>query len=315
MTKIYFKIFMFSFLLTIANSNAQTINTYPTTPIENSNNYTQKITSFNNDKNSLGNQDLQFKTPIINSVEEKAIDEKIKEIQKPSATINNDINFHNENNSTTEIKTTSPEIKNLVNETKNEPNLWQQASLAIGFVSGLGLLAFLFLRIRHKNSGTTDKELKNIEMVSSLSISPKRQIMILRIKDKEIIIANTEHGIQPLGELSEHKEQLTEKVTEIKLPKLKERIDSVTQDNSEKEITQKKSEILLNAIRKMESNSIKKQEKEIPNEGHNLFPKYYSQAFEQEAKKEINKEETSEESIDNVTKMIREKLKSMKPLN
>ncbi len=85
-------------------------------------------------------------------------------------------------------------------------------------------------------------------------------------------------------------------------------------------INEKKSEILMKAIRKMEKTTFPEKEvnpKSDTNEStetNSKFPKYFSNAFETEARKDIKKKEETD-NVENVTNLIREKLRSMKPLN
>jgi flagellar biogenesis protein FliO len=158
--------------------------------------------------------------------------------------------------------------------------------------------------------------------------------MVLKIKDKEIVIANTEHGISLLTQLESCGKP--EVFDANSAQKKSMQIFEPTQSKESKEIPiknlseidpkqnlsfkEKKSDILIQALKKMEKNSSIELNEEARNneqstpESSARFPKYFSNAFELESNKDIKKKDETD-SIENVTSLIREKLRSMKPLN
>ena len=78
------------------------------------------------------------------------------------------------------------------------------------------------------------------------------------------------------------------------------------------ELPVKNSNILSNALKKIENKSEEKNENENKNSS---FPKYLANAFEQESKKDLSVKNEDKDNMTDVTKMIREKLKYMKPLS
>jgi hypothetical protein len=175
-----------------------------------------------------------------------------------------------------------------------------------------------------------------MEVVSTLSISPKRQVIILRIRDQEIAVSNTENGITFLTEIGSSSSssssggginekralQISEKYF---LPsqekKIIEKIEQKKENSASEKNSEKKSDILLKALKSINANSLNhKKNKQLDIDDKvelksEPFPKYLASQFENEAKKEVRKKEEDVDSVENVTNLIREKLRSMKPLN
>ncbi|WGL58682.1 flagellar biosynthetic protein FliO [Pigmentibacter sp. JX0631] len=208
-----------------------------------------------------------------------------------------------------------------------QSELWKVFLISTIFISVLALIGYLLTKIRKKGFlFSNNKNEKVMDIVSTLSISPKRQVMILKIRDQEIVVSNTEAGIQFLTDISaansgrniqERKQyQISDKFL---LPKNNEKSltekTEIQQVQVEK-INDKKSDILLRALKSINSNSVgtKKQPVSDANKTES-FPKYLANQFENEGKKEVKKKDEEVDSVENVTNLIREKLRSMKPLN
>lgn len=231
--------------------------------------------------------------------------------------------------------------KTFLKDNKKDPSLWQGATLVVGFLSLLGVLAFVFTKFRSKGLFKNAKPENAMNIISTLSITPKRQVMLLQIRDKEIVISNTESGINYLADLgfSHHSASVSmeKKPAQIanfinSIPISETSISKTRLDNEEEKsisnvlkkpiLNEKKSDILMKALKRMETdkglnspNISKSEENKInDNESNGKFPKYFSNLFEAESKKEIRKKE-DQDSVENVTNLIREKLKSMKALN
>lgn len=219
--------------------------------------------------------------------------------------------------------------KRFLKENKNEPSLWQGASLVVGFISLIGILAFILTRFHKKGGFKKVKNDKAMNIISTLSISPKRQVMLLQIRDKEIVISNTETGINFISDMGNtvvNRELAIEKKP-FQISNFIKSIPASEQKNPNNETEdknsfhEKKSDILMKALKRIENNQTvpeknNNKEENVPetNEANGKFPKYFSSIFENESKKEIKKKEEPD-SVENVTNLIREKLRSMKPLN
>ena len=106
------------------------------------------------------------------------------------------------------------EKKNYLKENKKETSLWQGATLVVAFLSFLGSLAYILTRLTKRRIFKNSKVEQAMNIISTLTISPKREIMLIQIRDKEIVLSNTESGIQYLSEISntiEEKEIIREK--------------------------------------------------------------------------------------------------------
>lgn len=144
-----------------------------------------------------------------------------------------------------------------------------------------------------------------MEIVSTLSLSPKRQIIILKIRDQEIVLSSTESGINFITEVSglnSHSKPLLDKRQSHIIDKLPlQRQDRMISDKlegkndsntySQEKISEKKSDILLKALKSINSNSLNqktnKDSDEAPLTQNKVdnFPKYLANQFENESKK------------------------------
>ena len=77
--------------------------------------------------------------------------------------------------------------------------LWVQSIIVFCILSAMAFIGLLLIKLkrRHELVSKTD----TMSVISSLSLSPKRKILLVNIKGKEIAIASTESGIQVLSEL------------------------------------------------------------------------------------------------------------------
>ncbi len=297
------------------------------------------------------NDEMQFRKDIKNSFyknddiilntnnqdKNNIMNRNIKETNKESSSdINNQTSF--EELMGQSISKKKPENKKTLNisnkemEAQGRPSeLWKVFLISTIFVSIIGFLGYLLTKFRKRGMFSISKSEKMMDIISTLSISPKRQVMILRIRDQEIVVSNTETGINFLTEISggySNKNLQEKKQLQISdkflMPKNEKSIlDKVEHQNSSSEKNvEKKSDILLKALKSINSNNLN--QKKNNNSEQNLsstqnksegFPKYLANQFENESKKEIKKKEDDGDSVENVTNLIREKLRSMKPLN
>ncbi len=223
-------------------------------------------------------------------------------------------------------------------------------------VTALFLVAFALFGVsvvklkKGSKKGSTRSE-KPMEIVSSMALGPKRQLMIVRIRDQEIVIASTEAGVTMLTEVANEPQRpsladmrplqkLAKASPDLMLssPETKASYESDSDDNSVR-----KSDFLLKALNNLkekkstrEATSTNTFESEsepqvdLKNPGKkgrsptlsgnkNGFNKFFATAFEQEASRSVGKKAAAksasenDESVENVTKMIREKNKNMQP--
>lgn len=192
-----------------------------------------------------------------------------------------------------------------------EPSLWRSGALMVGFFASLGAAGFFMLRMRRRGFFKAQKAQNPLELISSLALTPKRQIILLNIRNKEIVIANTEFGVQFLTDAG------SVTATERPLPPV--------------QIAEKpspKTDILMRALKKIEK-SAARSEKPAPalaseapqpleldkmDAKSGTFPKYVSQMFDSESKRSLE-QGPPEDNVENVTHLIREKLRSMKSLS
>ena len=249
------------------------------------------------------------------------LNNKLIDNLKPKSNLNNDINIKNAEQENKFFL----DKKNFLKDFKNEPSLWQGASIVVAFISVIGILALFLRRIGKKGLFKKSKTENCMQIISSLSISPKRQIMLVQIKDMEFAISNTESGISFLSEINSshqqreiHTEKKPYQISSYSTTPEDKIIDKNPLEKANKTlIDNKKSDILMKALKRMEKvpEPVKVENKKADTlEASPSFPKYYSTIFENESKKEIVKKE-DQESVENVTNLIREKLRSMKPLS
>ena len=208
-----------------------------------------------------------------------------------------------------------------------QSELWKVFLISTIFISVLAILGYLLTKIRKKGFlFANNKNEKVMDIVSTLSISPKRQVMILKIRDQEIVVSNTEAGIQFLTDISSANSNRN--IQERRQYQISDKF--LLSKNNEKSLTEKseiqqaqveksndkKSDILLRALKSINTNSVGTKKQAI-NEANKAeaFPKYLANQFENEGKKDVKKKEEEVDSVENVTNLIREKLRSMKPLN
>lgn len=267
-------------------------------------NYTEKNINNNNYKKEQSPQINQQNN--LEDIIDKSIQKKRNEIKS-----NNQINL------------TEQDFSGKSSET------WKIFLISTLFISTISILGFLLIKMRRKGVFSISKADKIMDIISTMPISPKRQILILKIKDQEIVIANTENGINflteinnstPLKNIIDKKQmQLNEKFLLPKNEKIEQNISNIDKP------VEKKSDILLKALKSLNSNSLGQKKNNASDIDNSInsnsqnkaenFPKYLINQFENESKKELKKKDDEVDSVDNVTNLIREKLRSMKPLN
>ncbi|MFZ9519895.1 MAG: flagellar biosynthetic protein FliO [Silvanigrellaceae bacterium] len=243
------------------------------------------------------------------------------------------------------------------------------STLAAGglLILGIAALGILAVRLKQGKVSFSSRGEKQLQLVTSMALSPKRQIVLVRIRDKEVALASTEHGITLLTEMAAPQRQasLLEDGGEDtpKRRKVQQRVateDSVrlVASSSEKEESAgqetaiARSEMLMGALKNLREKNLRNKSSittESPttpavtsNESQRdrksedslestkskgestmkqtraAFPKYVANAFEQESKRVLPATQSqnagSQDEAGNVTNMIRERLKELRPL-
>jgi flagellar biogenesis protein FliO len=261
---------------------------------------------------------------------------------------------------------------------QNEGSPWSTLTAGAFLLLGLAAAGLMLVRLKNGRSLGLAKTEKQLQLLSALSLSPKRQIVLLRIRDKEVAIASTEHGITLLTEMeggSRHSEQApndggiekgqrgrsSQPLLTMDSPQL---VAAGRNTDSTSEPTVARSELLMGALknirektsrartnsnamntnpesrderdssgsspknasgltRKESAPSSNPAETRLASEGsikqtRANFPKYLANAFEQESRRgpqQPASNDASQDESSNVTNMIRERLKELRPLS
>ncbi|MEY4066732.1 MAG: hypothetical protein RIR26_2940 [Pseudomonadota bacterium] len=265
----------------------------------------------------------------------------------------------------------------LIPLSPNEGTPWNTLTAGAFLLLGLAAAGLMLVRLKNGRTLGLSKTEKQLQLLSTLSLSPKRQIVLLRIRDKEVAIASTEHGITMLTEMESGARQTDLAANEggtEKSPRGRNAQPLLTMESPQLvasgrtsepvgETATARSEMLMGALKsirektgrsrassasasaaserreerepqplpvKNPSNTSKKevafsseQSESRANGDATLrqtranFPKYLANAFEQESKRGTPTPSTGEGNQDessNVTNMIRERLKELRPL-
>ena len=77
-------------------------------------------------------------------------------------------------------------------------NDWLQ--LAVTFISVLAILAILFFLSKRFSLKSVSRPEKLMSVVEMLPIDSRQRLVLLKVRDKEILLGITQHGIESLGE-------------------------------------------------------------------------------------------------------------------
>lgn len=217
------------------------------------------------------------------------------------------------------------------------PNLTEHALLAFGAVIGLGIFGVTLVRLKKRGAlGFGKSDRAQMEIISQMTLSPKRKIILVRIRDQEIALASTEHGITMLTEVSSAKparQSIAATNVETRLVGAPRSESRPRESIAEAANSAKKSESFLNALKNIKTKTTQQHEQTTQSQANEseapkasgkssptmsqtrgAFPKYLANAFQQEGNRKVSGKSTDsgdEENLENVTNMIREKLKNI----
>lgn len=234
----------------------------------------------------------------------------------------------------------------------------------VGFlILGMAATGLLVVKLRQGKSFGAGKTERQMQVISSLALSPKRQILLVKIRDKEVALASTEAGITLLTEIETpfrsaphliedggSEEPRRKKVQQKMMREEPSKMIAASTEASIDESAMARSEMLMGALKNLREKSMRG--KSVPtNENaaekvltdgqpsprkndedsdpigylksgnkaeptlrqtRAAFPKYLANAFEKEANRPSSQQSTDEAG--NVTNMIRERLKELRPL-
>lgn len=249
-------------------------------------------------------------------------------------------------------------------QTEHSP--WTAYATGGFLILGLAATGVMMVRLRQGKTFGLNKSEKQMQLVSTLALSPKRQIILVRIRDKEVALASTEQGITLLTEMQSQNKHSSAMLDDggNEEPRRRKAQQRVAQEEPTKMIASgvsesvgqetaiARSEMLMGALKNLREKNLRG--KEFSSTSENLppaairssdseasekkiqetvsesrskgeptlkqtraaFPKYLANAFEQESKRSINTNSNSSGSDEagNVTNMIRERLKDLRPL-
>jgi flagellar biogenesis protein FliO len=243
--------------------------------------------------------------------------------------------------------------------------------LAGGFlILGIAAAGVLTVRLKQGRGLSAGKAEKQLQLITTMSLSPKRQIMLVRIRDKEVALASTEHGITLLTELNgdqnlsgslirdggdEPRRRKVQQKTYTEEPVKLVSAPAGGSEDAGQETAIARSEMLMGALKNLREKNLRNRETKVsqnpPAENTRqsaaaplpaerkaasaepaqsktestmkqtraAFPKYLANAFEQESKRALpqnqNQNSSNQDEAGNVTNMIRERLKELRPLS
>jgi flagellar biogenesis protein FliO len=234
----------------------------------------------------------------------------------------------------------------------------------MGFlILGMAATGLLIVKLRQGKSFGANKSERQMQIISSLALSPKRQLLLVKIRDKEVALASTESGITLLTELetpfrtathliedSGNEEPRRRKVQQKLVKEEQSKMIAASSEITNEESAMARSEMLMGALKNLREKSMrgkqpvpqenfkaiesnlksesqkaasnvqdptaymKDNSKASPTLGQTraAFPKYLANAFEKEANRPTAQQQSDEAG--NVTNMIRERLKELRPL-
>lgn len=263
-----------------------------------------------------------------------------------------------------------------IGQTESFP--WNTLLAGTFLILGIAATGVMAVRIKQGRGFSTGRSEKQLQLITSMALSPKRQIILVRIRDKEVALASTEHGITMLTELSAQnrgnlalvddgggeeprRRKVTQRTNQDEPVKL---VASSTQEGESagEETALARSEMLMGALKNLREKNLRNkpsrneeqtaviaatassaarssesrstERKLVDNppadeskrestmkQTRAAFPKYLANAFEQESKRALpqsqsqSQQANNQDDAGNVTNMIRERLKELRPLS
>lgn len=162
---------------------------------------------------------------------------------------------------------------------------------AITFCLLVSLCGYLLFKFKKSGKFLISNDTQKMKISQTLSLGPKRHLILLTLGDKEIVLGNHENGMSFLFDNS---------------PAPQPQI--ITTRKSDIETAQ---EPLLSIADNAKNTPIGTM---VP-EQKSKFPKYLAQSFEKEKSKVDEKHDQMNDNVENITNMIRQKLRDMKKPN
>jgi flagellar biogenesis protein FliO len=75
--------------------------------------------------------------------------------------------------------------------------------VALAAVLGLMFLVVLLMKRYFLSGPHSASEVVEIEVLSQKSLQPKRQLLVVKVLNKVMVLSSTEHGIQAVGEIDD----------------------------------------------------------------------------------------------------------------
>lgn len=245
---------------------------------------------------------------------------------------------------------------------QNSETPWASYATVGFLILGMAATGLLAVKLRQGRSFGSNKSERQMQIISSLALSPKRQILLVKIRDKEVALASTETGVTLLTEMdtpfrtaphlvdeSGGEEPRRRKVQQKILKEEPSKMIAAVSESAIDESAMARSEMLMGALKNLREKSMRgktainkeriestvqqpipeTRRAEEPRETNGFsksqakaeptlrqtraaFPKYLANAFEKEANRAPAQSQTDEAG--NVTNMIRERLKELRPL-
>jgi flagellar biogenesis protein FliO len=96
-----------------------------------------------------------------------------------------------------------PFVDEIMGTTETDPRDFVKLTLSIlGVLSAIALVGWQLVRHRSQQNGSAHKAPRALQLMATLPLAPKRQILLIRVRDTEMAVASTEHGIALLGDVT-----------------------------------------------------------------------------------------------------------------
>lgn len=154
-------------------------------------------------------------------------------------------------------------LEEVIESNKNSYGIWKNLGVAVGLLLAISLAVFQYSRNRGSNQTKPGRAPKALQLVATLPISPKRQVLLIRVRDTEIAVAATEHGLSLLSEVKESNAQAIESLAAAKVERsprplpIPDVTESIPARLAASNTRETKSEILKKALESIENKRAK----------------------------------------------------------